>query len=86
MKHLAMAGTYVQIDRDELERWLDSLPNLVGRAERVPNRAGVYILPLSEFVGVKLMSTIGSSDDAMGRGMAPMQLALVFLVTGQTLN
>ena len=86
MKHLAMAGTYVQIDRDDLERWLDSLSFLHGRAERVQGKAGVYLLPLSDFVAVKLLSTIGSSDDAMGRGMASMQLALVSTVTGQTLN
>jgi len=80
-----MAGTYVQIDRDELEAWLATL-RLVDKAYRAPNKAGVYLLPFSETVACKLSSTIGTSDDAMGRGMASMQLSLVSRVTGQTLN
>jgi hypothetical protein len=80
-----MAGTYVQIDRDELESWLDTL-RLHGKSYRAPNKAGVYLLPFSDTVACKLSSTIGTSDDAMGRGMASMQLSLVSRVTGQTLN
>lgn len=80
-----MAGTYVQIGRDELEDWLDSLP-MQGRWRLKQGKAGIYLLPLSENVAVKLSSTIGTSDDAMGRGMASMQLSLVSLVTNQTLN
>ena len=51
-----------------------------------PGKAGIYLIPLSDTVAVKLSSTIGTSDDAMGRGMASMQLALTSLITGQTLN
>jgi hypothetical protein len=81
----AMAGTYAQISREDLEDWLESLP-LHHKWERAKNRAGVYLLPVSENVGVKLLSTIGSSDDAMGRGEASMHLSLVSLTTGQVLN
>lgn len=82
-----MASTYVQISRDELEDWLTALgPFLHERWQRVPNRAGIYLLPLSDTVAIKLSSTIGTSDDAMGRGQASMQLSLVSRVTGQTLN
>lgn len=84
MKHEA-AGTYVQIDRDELEEWMNTL-RLHGKSYRAPNKAGVYLLPFSDTVACKLSSTIGTSDDAMGRGMASMQLSLVSRVTGQTLN
>ena len=80
------AATYVQISREDLEDWLEGLQGLYAKWYRAPNKAGVYLLPLSETVAVKLLSTIGSSDDAMGRGMASMQLMLVSLVTGQTLN
>lgn len=80
-----MAGTYTQIDRDELESWLDTL-RLHGKHYRAPNKAGIYLLPFSDTVACKLSSTIGTSDDAMGRGMASMQLTLVSRVTGQTLN
>lgn len=78
-------GTYVQISRDDLEGWLDTL-RLHGKWHRVTNKAGIYLLPLADSVAVKLSSTIGTSDDAMGRGQASMQLALVSLVTGQVLN
>ncbi len=78
-------GTYVQISRDELEDWLNSLP-LKGKWQVKPGYAGVYLLPLGPDVGIKLSSTIGSRDDAMGKGRASMQLALVSLVTGQVLN
>ena len=79
------ASTYVLVTRQNLEEWLDSLP-LKGKWHLKPNRAGVYLLPLSDVVAVQLNSTIGSADDAMGRGMASMHLSLVSLVTGQTLN
>lgn len=81
------AGTYVQISRDDLEAWLDSFrSDMKAKWERVPNRAGVYLLPVGDNVAVKLSSTIGSNDDAMGRGEASMQLSLVSAVTGQVLN
>lgn len=78
-------GTYVQIGRDELEQWISGLP-LKGKWSVKQGYAGIYLLPLSPVVGVKLSSTIGSRDDAMGKGRASMQLALVSLVTGQVLN
>ena len=81
------AATYVRISREELEAWLDTLGSLIhGKWSRKPNRAGVYFLPLSQNVAVQLNSTIGTDDDAMGRGMAAMHLMLVSLVTGQVLN
>lgn len=80
-----MAGTYTQIDRDELESWLDTL-RLHGKHYRAPNKAGIYLLPFSDTVACKLSSTMGASDDAMGHGKASMQLSLVSRVTGQILN
>ena len=83
------AGTYVQISRDELEAWLNTLPFKGSwRRDKINGReyAGVYLIPLSDLVGVRLSSTIGSKDDAMGRGEASMRLSLVSLITGQTLN
>lgn len=78
-------GTYVQISRGELEQWLSGLP-LKGQWYIKQGYSGVYLLPVSKSVGIKLSSTIGTKDDAMGRGRASMQLALVSLVTGQVLN
>jgi hypothetical protein len=80
-----MAATYVQISREDLEQWLDTL-GMKMPWKRQPNRAGIYLLPLSPVVAIKLSSTIGSKDDAMGVGKASMQLSLVSTVTGQTLN
>ena len=82
---LYTAGSFVRITRPELEEWLDSL-QLHHQWTLMPNRAGVYLLPVGENVAVKLSSTIGSSDDAMGVGMGSMQLALVSTVTKQVLN
>lgn len=79
------AATYVQISREELEAWMDSI-GYRGKWKRDPKYAGVYLIELSPTVGVKLSSTIGSKDDAMGVGQASMQLALVSLVTGRVLN
>jgi hypothetical protein len=78
-------STWVPISRTELEDWIETLP-LKGKGHLQPGKAGVYLLPLSESVAVKLSSTIGSSDDAMGRGEASMQLSLISLVTGKVLN
>lgn len=78
-----MAGSYVQISRDDLEEWLDGLPY---QWSRVQGRAGIYLIHLSRSVAVKLSSTIGSNDDARGLGKASMQLSLVSRITGQVLN
>jgi hypothetical protein len=80
-----VAGTFVQISREDLEEWLDST-GFRGKWKRDPRFAGVYLLPLSTNVAIKLLSTIGSADDAMGRGRASMQLALVSTITGKVLN
>lgn len=85
MNLVMAAATYVQITREELEEWLDSI-GFRGKWERDPRYKGVYLLKLSSSVAVKLSSTIGSEDDAMGRGQASMQLALVSTVTGRVVN
>jgi hypothetical protein len=79
------AATYVQIGREELEGWLDSI-GYRGKWARDPRFKGVYLISLSPTVAVKLSSTIGSEDDAMAVGRASMQLALVSLVTGRVVN
>jgi hypothetical protein len=79
------ASTYVQISREELEDWLDDI-GFRGKWERDARFAGVYLLVLSANVAIKLSSTIGSKDDAMGRGQASMQLSLVSRLNGRVLN
>jgi hypothetical protein len=85
MTNVTAAGTYVQVSREELEQWLDSI-GFHGKWERDGRTAGVYILKVGPAVAVKLYSTIGSDDDAKGRGKSSMQLSLVSTVTGKTLN
>lgn len=82
---VAAGSTYVQISREELEDWLNSVWG-AGKWERDPRYAGVYLLNLSPSVAVKLSSTIGSANDAMERGKASMQLSLFSTATGRTLN
>ena len=69
-----MAATYVQISREELEGWLNSLS---WKWSRVQGKAGIYLIHIGKYVSVKLSSTIGTQDEAMGRGRASMSLSLV---------
>lgn len=80
-----MADTFVEITREELEAWLDTLP-LKGKWKLKTGRVSMYLLPLSSTVGVSLSSTVGSKDTGMGKGKASMNLALVSLITGRVLN
>ena len=82
MKHEA-AGTFVQISREQFEDWLKSTGF---KWKRDTTKAGIYTVELSPNVGILISSSIGSRDDAMGRGRASVQMRLVSLVTGQTLN
>lgn len=77
------AATYVEISREEFESWLDSLHH---KWERVANKAGVYVVQLSESVGVHVSSSIGSANVGMGRGDAAVHMKLISTVTGKTLN
>jgi hypothetical protein len=78
------AASYVQISREEIEEWLDSL-GIRGWYLK-PGRAGIYVLPLSAHVGIVVSSTVGTKDDAKGKGQASMKLRLESLHTGQVLN
>jgi len=81
----AMAGTYVQITRQEFEDWLDSI-GFRGKWQIKPGRGGVYQLFLSPTVMIEINSTTGSQAQVRGRGQASMSLRLVSRVTGKTLN
>lgn len=74
---------YVEISREDIEAWLDSLPH---RWSRKAARAGIYYVHFSEMVGCAVSTTIGRSDMAVDKAKGSMQLTLVSLVTGQTLN
>ena len=74
---------YVNISRDDLERWLDSN---YGSWSRVGNQAGVYLIELSDRVAVKLSSTQKSSGGSVSKGNASMNLSLVSLVDSTLLN
>lgn len=78
-----MGTTYVLITRLEFEEWLSGLPYRWSRNERT---AGIYYVEFSPLVGVKISSSIGNQDDAMGRGQASIDLALVSIPTQNVLN
>lgn len=80
-----MAGTFVDITREDFEDWLDTLPSR-GRWFRNPRYKGIYIVPLSETVGVSIRSTVGEGGIAKGRGNASGAITLVSLQYGHTLN
>lgn len=83
-------STYVCITREDLESWLTHImqaePYLKGLWHRDPRYEGIYLLPLSDHVAVKLSSTIGCDSAVMGVGQASMQLSLVSRHTGRTVN
>lgn len=81
-----MPATYTKISREEFEDWLRSLPPIVTGWERNPSLAGIYYAGFSPKVGVKISSSIGRSDDVMGRGEASIDLVLVSMLTKNTLN
>lgn len=78
-------ASYVEIERDEFEEWLDKL---VGRGgwERDRKYAGIYHIPLSPTVAVKVSSTVGANDTGMGAGKASGQFRLMSRVDGRVLN
>lgn len=79
------AATYVQITRKEFEDWLDTT-KYRGKWKLKDNTAGVYILPMSDVVGIELSSSIGREDQALSLGNAAMHMRMVSLITKQTLN
>lgn len=80
-----MAGTYVQLTREEFEDWLNDI-GFRGKWEIKRGRGGVYWLHLSDTVAIEINSTTGRRDDVMERGRASMKCKLVSRVTGYTLN
>lgn len=84
-----MAATFVQIDRDDIESWLDEVRrefSIIKKWSRKGTTAGVYYLHLSDNVAVRVSTTVGSKDEARGVGKASMQAALASLVTHKPLN
>ncbi|MFA6235317.1 MAG: hypothetical protein WC824_14170, partial [Bacteroidota bacterium] len=83
----AMAATFVEITREMLEDWLDTLKShLFEKWYLKPGYQGVYYLPLSTTVAVKLSSTVGGKNVVVEVGKGSMQLALVSRITGQVIN
>jgi hypothetical protein len=78
-----MPVSYVDISREELENWLDSLSY---KWTREPRMAGIYYIHLSDVVAIKLSSTQTASSGSMGYAEGSMKLSLVSLVTKQLLN
>ena len=77
---MARGSTYVNVSRADLEDWLDNLvrsnPSYMGWSA-VSGTSGVYLIHLSQFVSVKVSSTLTSRDSAKGKGQASTKLSLV---------
>lgn len=78
-----MAATYIEITRAEFEDWLSTLSH---KWSRDHHTAGIYYVHLSDRVAVKISSSIGKNDSAMGRAAASIEIVLASRVTGKTLN
>ena len=77
------AATYVKISREEFEDWLNTLGK---RWSRKPNKAGIYWVHLTSDVAVQVSSSVGTRDEAMGRGQGAAHFSLVSMKNGRTLN
>jgi len=80
-----MAITYVDITREQIEGWLNTL-QLHGRWEQKPGTAGMYLLPVSDAVNVLFSSTLKGTSQSMGHGRASAGFRLVSAITGKALN
>ena len=81
-KH-AMASTFVEITRDEFDSWMDSLRR---RWKRKPGTEGIYVIPLSDNVGIQIRSSIGHKQMALDKGRASVTIKMVSLKNGKTLG
>lgn len=82
-----VAGTYVQLTRDDFEDWLTRDLGFSASEWRLkPGRGGVYQLFLSPTVAIEINSTTGSQDAVMGRAAASMSMWLASRVNGKVLN
>ena len=79
-------SAFADISREMLENWLNTIPELAEKWHLKSGFQGVYLLPLSRTVAIKLSSTVGSTNQVVGVGKGSMQLALVSRITGQTIN
>jgi hypothetical protein len=75
--------SYVDISNQDIISWLDSHYGSWSKDQRF---AGIYLIHLSDKVGVKLSSTQTSKGTNKARGKASMNLSLVSLVDGSLLN
>jgi len=82
-RHEAVGGTYVEISREEFEDWLKSTGY---KWERDRSTAGIYRVPLSPNVAIHISSSIGTRGTGLSRGRASVQMKLVSLINGRTLN
>lgn len=73
-------STYVNVSRQDLESWLDSVvassPSYKSW-QPVRGTAGIYLIHLSEFVSVKVSTTLTGLDSVKGKGQASTKLSLV---------
>jgi hypothetical protein len=73
-------STYVNVSRQDLESWLDSVVASSPRYkswQSVRGTAGIYLIHLSEFVSVKVSTTLTGLDSVKGKGKASTKLTLV---------
>lgn len=74
---------YVEITREEFEEWMDRVAD---QWERDPDYEGIYLIPMSEHVAIKVSSTLSSADQNVERGEASAQFTLVSRHHGHVLN
>lgn len=79
---------FVPIHREDIESWLNEFANRSPYKGwvRVGSTAGIYIVKLSEHVGVRISTTLTRGDEVRGVGKGSTKMYLVQVSTNRLLN
>lgn len=76
---------YVQISKEEFEEWLNTT-EWRGKWKLQSGTAGIYLLPLSPKVAIKISSSMASRGEVVNYARGSIKMSLISLITGHTLN
>jgi hypothetical protein len=78
-----MAATYVKITREEFEDWLFDLCPVF---ERVEDTEGIYLVPISPYVAIKISTTMRAKGTTTPRGDGRCRMRLISRHRGTSLH
>lgn len=78
-----MATTFRRITRKQFEDWLFTLCPVF---DRVEGTKGIYLVPMSKYVAVKISSSIGTGSKVVEKGKGSCHMSFVVRDTGRQLR